>query len=60
VTKRAPAKLSELSAARVEEAKKKWELFEKLFSEGAISKKELEDARKEYKKLQLEMMLERD
>jgi len=58
--KAAPSGFSELSASRVGEAKKKWDLFEKLFSEGAISRKELDDARKEYKKLQLEMMLERD
>ncbi|MDQ7824616.1 MAG: peptidoglycan DD-metalloendopeptidase family protein [Candidatus Eremiobacteraeota bacterium] len=51
-------KCSALTLTRIEEARKKSELFEKLYSEGAVSRKELEDAKKEYKRVQLEALLE--
>jgi hypothetical protein len=53
----AKEKLEELSAKKVDEAKKKAELYEQLFKDGAISRKELEDARKNAKRLELEKLL---
>lgn len=45
---------------QLEEARKKIDLYEKLYSEGAVSKKELEAIKKNYKKTQIEIILNND
>jgi hypothetical protein len=52
-----PAEEKELSTRKVEEAKKKVALYEQLFKDGAVSRKELEDAKKNAKRLELEKLL---
>jgi len=50
-------KVAEASGPSVDDARKKMELYEKLYVEGAVSRKELEEARVSYKRAQLETVL---
>lgn len=50
-------KVAEASGPSVDDARKKMELYEKLYVEGAVSRKELEEARVSYKRAQLETIL---
>ncbi len=55
--KKSEKKIAEASGPSVDDARKKVELYEKLYLEGAVSKKELEEAKLSYKRAQLETIL---
>jgi len=55
--KKSEKKISEASGPSVDDAKKKVELYEKLYLEGAVSRKELEEAKLSFKRAQLETVL---
>jgi|GEM_PF-1773346 len=55
--KKSAKKIAEAAGPSVDDARKKMELYEKLYLEGAVSRKELEEVKLSFKRAQLETVL---